>query len=195
MDALEAEGLRAFGPRAEAARIEGSKAFAKELMREAGIPTASWVEFTTYEEAEAQMDCASYPRGAEGGRAGAGKGVIIAALARGGARGAARRASWTGASARRRARAGRGAASRARRCALLALCDGERAVPMAPAQDFKRVGEGDTGPNTGGMGSYSPVPGVDADARGRDRAGACTSRWWIASARTGHPSTGVLYAG
>src|SRR5687768_6645853 len=82
VDALEAEGLRALGPEAEGARLEGSKAFAKELMREAGVPTPSWVEFTSFEEAEAQMDCASYPAVLKADGLAAGKGVVIAASPR-----------------------------------------------------------------------------------------------------------------
>ena len=160
VDALEAEGLRAFGPRAAAARIEGSKAFAKELMRDAGVPTAAWVEFTSLEEAESQMDCASYPAVLKADGLAAGKGVVIAASPR-----EAKRALRDCFVERRFGEAG----SRVlveeylegEELSLLALCDGERAVPMAPAQDFKRIGEGDTGPNTGGMGSYSPVPGID----------------------------------
>ena len=162
VDALEAEGLRAFGPRAEAARLEGSKAFAKQLMREAGVPTAAWVEFSSYEDAEAQMDCASYPAVLKADGLAAGKGVVIAATPR-----EAKQALRDFFVERRFGEAG----SRVlveehlagEELSLLALCDGARAMPMAPAQDFKRIGEGDTGPNTGGMGSYSPVPGIDAE--------------------------------
>jgi phosphoribosylamine--glycine ligase len=162
VDALEAEGLRAFGPSAQAARIEGSKAFAKELMRDAGVPTAAWVEFDSYEQAEAQMDCASYPAVLKADGLAAGKGVVIAGSPR-----EAKEALRDCFVERRFGEAG----SRVlveeflegEELSLLALCDGERAVPMAPAQDFKRIGEGDTGPNTGGMGSYSPVPEFDSE--------------------------------
>ena len=77
---------------------------------------------------------------------------------------------------------------------LLALCDGERAVPMAPAQDFKRIGEGDTGPNTGGMGSYSPVPGIDA-ARAAEIVQAVHQPIVDRFGQRGTPYRGVLYAG
>jgi phosphoribosylamine--glycine ligase len=162
VDALEAEGLRAFGPSADAARIEGSKAFAKELMRDAGVPTASWVEFTSLEQAEAQMDCASYPAVLKADGLAAGKGVVIAGSPR-----EAKEALRECFVERRFGDAGARVLVEefleGEELSLLALCDGERAVPMAPAQDFKRIGEGDTGPNTGGMGSYSPVPGIDAE--------------------------------
>ena len=71
---------------------------------------------------------------------------------------------------------------------LLALCDGERAVPMAPAQDYKRIGDGDEGPNTGGMGSYSPVPGIDPSTPRRWRW-PCTSRSWTSCAAAAPPTT------
>jgi len=193
VDALEAEGLRAFGPRAAAAQIEGSKAFAKELMREAGVPTASWVEFTTYEEAEAQMDCASYPAVLKADGLAAGKGVIIAqspAEAR-----AALRDFFVD---RRFGDAGARVLVEefleGEELSLLALCDGERALPMAPAQDFKRIGEGDTGPNTGGMGSYSPVPGIDA-ARAAEIAQSVHQPIVDRFKQRGTPFHGVLYAG
>jgi phosphoribosylamine--glycine ligase len=193
VDALEAEGLRAFGPRAAAARIEGSKAFAKELMKEARVPTASWVEFTNYEQAEAQMDCASYPAVLKADGLAAGKGVIIAqspAEAR-----AALRDFFVD---RRYGDAGARVLVeeflQGEELSLLALCDGERAVPMAPAQDFKRIGEGDTGPNTGGMGSYSPVPGIDA-ARAAELAQAVHQPIVDRFRQRGTPFHGVLYAG
>jgi phosphoribosylamine---glycine ligase len=193
VDALEAEGLRAFGPRAAAARLEGSKAFAKELMREAGVPTASWVEFTSYEQAEAQMDCASYPAVLKADGLAAGKGVIIAqspAEAR-----AALRDFFVD---RRFGEAGARVLVEefldGEELSLLALCDGERAIPMAPAQDFKRIGDGDTGPNTGGMGSYSPVPGIDA-ARAAEIVQAVHQPIVDLFRQRGTPYHGVLYAG
>ena len=193
VDALEAEGLRAFGPRAAAARIEGSKAFAKELMKEAGVPTASWVEFTSYEQAEAQMDCASYPAVLKADGLAAGKGVIIA-----GSPGEAREALRDFFVDRRFGDAGARVLVEeflaGEELSLLALCDGERAIPMAPAQDFKRIGEGDTGPNTGGMGSYSPVPGIDA-ARAAEIVQSVHQPIVDRFKQRGTPFHGVLYAG
>ena len=193
VDALEAEGLRAFGPHAEGARLEGSKAFAKELMREAGVPTPSWVEFTSFEEAEAQMDCASYPAVLKADGLAAGKGVVIAASPR-----EAKQALRECFVERRFGEAG----SRVlveeflegEELSLLALCDGERAVPMAPAQDFKRIGAGDTGPNTGGMGSYSPVPGIDSE-RAAEITGAVHQPILDTLRARGIHYRGVLYAG
>jgi phosphoribosylamine--glycine ligase len=193
VDALEAEGLRAFGPSADAARIEGSKAFAKELMRDAGVPTAAWVEFTSYEEAAAQMDCASYPAVLKADGLAAGKGVVIAASPR-----EAKQALRECFVDRRFGEAGARVLVEeyleGEELSLLALCDGERAVPMAPAQDFKRIGEGDTGPNTGGMGSYSPVPGIDAD-RAREITSAVHQPIVDALRGRGITYRGVLYAG
>ena len=193
VDALEAEGLRAFGPSGEAARIEGSKAFAKELMRDAGVPTASWVEFDSYEQAEAQMDCASYPAVLKADGLAAGKGVVIAGSPR-----EAKEALREFFLERRFGEAG----SRVlveeflegEEVSLLALCDGERAVPMAPAQDFKRIGEGDTGPNTGGMGSYSPVPEVDPE-RAQEITSAVHQPILDTLRARGVPYRGILYAG
>ncbi len=193
VDALEAQGLRAFGPRAAAARIEGSKAFAKELMREARVPTASWVEFTSHEQAEAQMDCASYPAVLKADGLAAGKGVIIAQSPA-----EAKEALRDFFVERRFGDAGARVLVEefleGEELSLLALCDGERAIPMAPAQDFKRIGEGDTGPNTGGMGSYSPVPGIDAARAAeivRDVHQPIVDRF----KQRGTPFHGVLYAG
>jgi phosphoribosylamine---glycine ligase len=193
VDALEAEGLRAFGPSADAARIEGSKAFAKELMRDAGVPTASWVEFTSYEEAEAQMDCASYPAVLKADGLAAGKGVVIAATPR-----EAKQALRDCFLDRRFGEAGSRVlveeCLEGEELSLLALCDGERAVPMAPAQDFKRIGEGDTGPNTGGMGSYSPVPGIEAQ-RAQEITRAVHQPIIDTLRARGITYRGVLYAG
>jgi phosphoribosylamine---glycine ligase len=193
VDALEEEGLRAFGPRREAARIEGSKAFAKELMKEAGVPTATWVEFTSYEAAEAQMDCASYPAVLKADGLAAGKGVVIAPSPR-----EAKQALREFFLERRFGDAGARVLVEehlvGEELSLLALCDGERALPMAPAQDFKRIGEGDTGPNTGGMGSYSPVPGIDA-ARAEEIVTSVHQPIVDLFKARGTPFHGVLYAG
>ena len=193
VDALEAEGLRAFGPSAEAARLEGSKAFAKQVMRDAGVPTASWTEFASYEEAVAHAGRTSYPAVLKADGLAAGKGVVIATSPQ-----EAEEALRECFVEQRFGAAG----SRVlveeflegEELSLLALCDGERAVPMAPAQDFKRIGEGDTGPNTGGMGSYSPVPGVDP-GRAEEITRAVHQPVVDTLRARGVPFRGVLYAG
>ena len=193
VDLFEQKGLRAFGPHAAAAEIEGSKVFAKQLMKEAGVPTASHVVFTSYEQAEGQMDCASYPAVLKADGLAAGKGVIIAANPR-----EAREALAAYFLERRFG----DAATRVvleeylegEELSLLALCDGENVVPMAPAQDYKRIHEGDEGPNTGGMGSYSPVPGIDAESAA-EVAAAVHQPVVDAMRRRGTPYHGVLYAG
>jgi phosphoribosylamine--glycine ligase len=156
VDALAAGGIAAFGPTAEVARLEGSKAFAKEVMEAAGVATATWLAVTTVEDGMAAID--RYPVVLKFDGLAAGKGVVIAADEQ-----EAREALEAFLVERR---FGDGPvvveeALEGEELSLLALCDGETAVPMAPAQDYKRIFEGDRGPNTGGMGSYSPVPGID----------------------------------
>src|SRR3954452_13808834 len=156
VDALEGEGIAAFGTSAEAARLEGSKLHAKELMEEAGVPTASYSVVRSREEALDAIASASYPAVLKADGLAAGKGVIICA-------------------SEAEAREAVGVFFEEQRfgetevvieeflegeeLSLLALCDGESVLPLAPAQDYKRIYDGDEGPNTGGMGSYSPVPG------------------------------------
>jgi phosphoribosylamine---glycine ligase len=191
VDELAAAGVAAFGPSREAARIEGSKAYAKQLMKETGVPTASHVLFRTRDEAAEHLACASYPAVLKADVLAAGKGVIIAAD-------------------EREARAALDIFFGERRfgdtevvleeflegeeLSLLALCDGERAIPLAPAQDYKRIFDGDEGPNTGGMGSYSPVPGFDS-TRARELAAVVHQPIVDELRRRGTPFHGVLYAG
>ena len=191
VDDLSAAGIGAFGPSKAAARIEGSKAYAKQLMKAIGVPTASHVLFRDRDEAAAHLACASYPAVLKADVLAAGKGVIIVAD-------------------EREARAALDVFFVEERfgdtevvleeflvgeeLSLLALCDGERAVPLAPAQDYKRIFDGDEGPNTGGMGSYSPVPGVDAELV-EELAGVAHQPIVDELRRQGTPFHGVLYAG
>jgi phosphoribosylamine---glycine ligase len=191
VDELSAAGISAFGPSAAAARIEGSKAYAKQLMKATGVPTASHVLFHDRDEAAAHLACASYPAVLKADVLAAGKGVIIAAD-------------------EREARAALDVFFVEERfgntevvleeflvgeeLSLLALCDGEHAVPLAPAQDYKRIFDGDEGPNTGGMGSYSPVPGVDAETV-EELALMAHQPIVDELRRQGKPFHGVLYAG
>src|SRR5439155_15493206 len=193
VDALEAAGLRAFGPRADAARLEGSKAFAKEVMHAAGVPTASHVVFDSYEQAEAQMDCASYPAVLKADGLAAGKGVIIALDPR-----TAKEALRGFFLDSRFGEAGKRVVLEehleGEELSLLALCDGEIVVPMASAQDYKRIRDGDEGPNTGGMGSYSPVPDIGAD-EAAELVAEVHQPVVQELARRGIEYRGVLYAG
>jgi phosphoribosylamine--glycine ligase len=193
VDSLELEGVRAFGPSAAAARLEGSKAFAKELMKEAGVPSAAYVVFDSYERAEAQVDCASYPAVLKADGLAAGKGVIIAESPK-----AARQALRGFFVEDRFGEAGRRVVLEefleGEELSLLALCDGERVLPMAPAQDYKRIHDGDEGPNTGGMGSYSPVPGIDA-ARAAELTAEIHEPVVRKLHERGTPYKGILYAG
>jgi phosphoribosylamine--glycine ligase len=156
VDLLAQRGIVAFGPTGEVARLEGSKAFAKEVMEAAGVATAMWRAVTTVEDGMASID--RYPVVLKFDGLAAGKGVVIAADE------AEARAALDAFLVEQRFGAGPVVVEEAlegEELSLLALCDGETAVPMAPAQDYKRIFDGDRGPNTGGMGSYSPVPGID----------------------------------
>ncbi|HEY0633596.1 MAG TPA: phosphoribosylamine--glycine ligase [Thermoleophilaceae bacterium] len=191
VDMLGEAGVRAFGPSAAAAKIEGSKTYAKELMNELGVPTASHMVFRSREKALDQLPCASYPAVLKADVLAAGKGVIICHTER-----EAREAVDVFFGERRF-----GATSvvleeflEGEEVSLLALCDGVRALPMAPAQDYKRIFDGDEGPNTGGMGSYSPVPGYDADWAMETAAAVHQPIVDDLRAR-GTPFHGVLYAG
>jgi phosphoribosylamine---glycine ligase len=188
-DALQDAGRACFGPRRAAARLEGSKAFAKDVMAAAGVPTASWRTVERPEDGLAGID--TYPAVVKFDGLAAGKGVVVAAD-EAQARGAldaflVQRVHGDGPVVVEEFLEGE-------ELSLLALCDGEVAVPLAPAQDFKRIGDGDTGPNTGGMGSYSPVPGVDED---RARAISAEVHQPVVDElrRRGTPFHGVLYAG
>jgi phosphoribosylamine--glycine ligase len=191
VDRLAELGIPAFGPSAAAARIEGSKTYAKDLMRECDVPSASHVVLRNREEAVAHIACASYPAVLKADVLAAGKGVIIAADER-----EARAALDVFFSERRF-----GDTSvvleeflEGEELSLLAMCDGERAVPLAPAQDYKRAFDGDEGPNTGGMGSYSPVPGVD-DELAAEIARTAHQPIVDELRRRGTPYHGILYAG
>ncbi len=186
VDRLAAAGVPAFGPSAAAARLEGSKAFAKEVMNAAGVPTAGWSRHDTVEGALGAID--RYPAVLKADGLAAGKGVVIAAD-----EAQARAALHEMLVARRFGNTTVVVEEHlvGEELSLLALCDGERAVPMAPARDFKRIGDGDLGPNTGGMGSFSPVAGVDVDAI----AAAVHQPVVDELRRRGTPFHGCLYGG
>jgi phosphoribosylamine--glycine ligase len=191
VDRLETAGIRAFGPKREAARVEGSKAYAKELMRACGVPTAGHVRFGDRDEAVAHLACASYPAVLKADVLAAGKGVIIAET-----ESQAREALDVFFAEKRfgETEVILEEFLDGEELSLLALCDGERAVPLAPAQDYKRIYDGDQGPNTGGMGSYSPVPGID-DEQAHELARQVHQPIVDELRHRGTPFHGVLYAG
>jgi phosphoribosylamine---glycine ligase len=191
VDALEEAGIAAFGPSGAAAELEGSKAFAKQLMKEAGVPTAAHVLLRSREEALEQLAGTAYPAVLKADGLAAGKGVIICASET-----EAREALEVFFGERRF-----GDTTvvleeflEGEELSLLALCDGENVVPLAPAQDYKRIFDGDEGPNTGGMGSYSPVPGFGPDEV-EEIVDAVHRPVVAAMAARGVPFHGVLYAG
>src|SRR3954471_24946146 len=191
VDACFDAGIKAFGPSAAAARVEGSKAHAKELMKAAGVPTASHLVLHDREEALAHISCASYPLVLKADTLAAGKGVVICPTE------ADARAAIDEFFTKERFGKTTVVAEEfleGQELSLLALCDGTRAVPMAPAQDYKRIFDGDKGPNTGGMGSYSPVPRFDA-AHAKALAASVHQPVVDELRRRGTPFHGVLYAG
>ncbi|MGQ9758692.1 MAG: phosphoribosylamine--glycine ligase [Actinomycetota bacterium] len=161
-DVFQERDLSVFGPTREAAQMEGSKHFAKRVMQEAGVPTGSAEVFTDF---DAAVDCVrrgSPPYVVKADGLAAGKGVVIAHDDR--AAYEALRACFVEG---RFGEAGKKVLIEeyleGQEVSVLTLVDGEEILPLEPAQDYKRVGDGDTGPNTGGMGSYSPVPVMTAE--------------------------------
>jgi phosphoribosylamine---glycine ligase len=189
VDLLAARGVAAFGPTREVARLEGSKAFAKEVMEAAGVATATWRAVTSVEDGMGAIE--RYPVVLKFDGLAAGKGVVIAADEEQ-ARGALDEFL-----VQQRFGPGRVVVEEAlegEELSLMALCDGETAVPMAPAQDYKRIFDGDRGPNTGGMGSYSPVPGIDR-ARVEEYVRTIHQPVVDEMRHRGTPFHGCLYAG
>ena len=184
-DAARAAGIAVFGPSAAAATLEGSKGFTKDLCAREGIPTAAYVRVETVAEARAALDRFAIPVVIKADGLAAGKGVTVA-LTRAEAD-AAIAAAGDGPMVIEEFLEGEEAS-------LFALVDGDRAVVLASAQDHKRVGEGDTGPNTGGMGAYSPalVLTPDLEARAMRDIIEPTAR---AMAAAGTPFSGILFAG
>ncbi len=193
VDALDARGRLAFGPSAAAAQLEGSKAFAKQAMDESGVPTADWRHVHSLQEGiDAVGELADPGVVIKADGLAAGKGVTVAEDAEQ-AQAALRDIFVEG-------RFGAGASAVVEQrligteLSLLALCDGLRAMPLTPARDYKRIGEGDTGPNTGGMGAYSPAVELDEDQLDElsFRVHHPIVEWMN---ERGTPFRGVLYAG
>ena len=182
-DVVRERGIDCFGPSAEAARLEGSKAFAKEVMAAADVPTALAHVCTTPEEVAAALDAFGPPYVVKDDGLAAGKGVVVT-------------------DSREEALAHAAACERVvveeyldgPEVSLFPITDGSTVVPLLPAQDFKRVGDGDAGPNTGGMGAYTPLPwapeGLVAEVTERVLQPTVDEM-----ARRGTPFAGLLYAG
>ena len=186
-DAVRARGIACFGPSAEAARLEGSKAFAKEIMAAAGVATARPAVCWTLDEVDAALDDLGAPYVVKDDGLAAGKGVVV---------------TDDRAAALDHARACLDAGSAVvieeyldgPEVSLFAVTDGVTVVPLQPAQDFKRALDGDAGPNTGGMGSYSPLTWAPADLV--DETMRTVLQPTIDEMRRrGTPFTGLLYAG
>ena len=193
VDRLEDAGVKAFGPTAAAARLEGSKAFTKDLCARHGIPTAAYGRFTDLRAAEAFIEDRPLPIVVKADGLAAGKGVTIAETLD-----EARAAAREMLAERRFGDAGEEIVIEeflaGEEASFFALVDGETALPLAAAQDHKRVGDGDTGPNTGGMGAYSPAPVVTDEVA--ERIMARIVRPTVAAMKAeGAPFRGVLYAG
>ena len=193
VDRLEAAGIKAFGPSAAAARLEGSKAFTKDLCARHNIPTASYGRFADLDGAEAFIEGRPLPIVVKADGLAAGKGVTVAET-----HDAARTAAREMLKEERFGAAGREIVIEeflaGEEASFFALVDGETALPLAAAQDHKRVGDGDTGPNTGGMGAYSPAPIVTEEVA--ERIMARIVRPTVAAMKAeGAPFKGVLYAG
>jgi len=194
-DEFSKRGLRVFGPTAAAAEIEGSKVFAKEFMARHGIPTAACRIVSSFEEAQDHLGSAavSYPVVLKVDGLAAGKGVTVAPD-----RDAAEEFARGALAERRYGNAGDRVLIEeclvGPEASFFALSDGARVVPMVTCQDYKRVGDGDAGPNTGGMGSLSPTPSVDSDLFARVLREVLLPTI-SGLAEEGRPYRGVLYAG
>jgi phosphoribosylamine--glycine ligase len=182
-DVVRAAGVAVFGPSAEAARIEGSKTFAKDVMMAAGVPTGASFSCSTADEVREALDTFGPPYVVKDDGLAAGKGVLVTDDLQ-------------------------AAVEHAQACgrvvieeyldgpevSLFAVTDGTVVLPLQPAQDFKRVGDGDTGPNTGGMGAYSPLPWAPPGLV-EEVTGTVLQPTVAELARRGSPFVGLLYAG
>jgi phosphoribosylamine--glycine ligase len=192
VDEIEAAGIKTFGPSREAARLEGSKGFTKDLCREKAIPTAAYERFTAAASAKAYARAHGAPIVVKADGLAAGKGVVVAATLPEAE--AAIDMMFAG---------GLGAAGAevvieeflsGEEASFFALCDGENAIPLASAQDHKRAHDGDRGPNTGGMGAYSPAPALTGALAARVMDEIVSPTLAAMKAR-GAPFKGILYAG
>jgi phosphoribosylamine--glycine ligase len=188
-DAVRAVGVACFGPSAAAAQLEGSKSFAKQVMADAGVPTAAASVCSTLDEVAAALDALGAPHVVKDDGLAAGKGVVVTD-------------DRVAALAHAAACLAHGQDARVvveeyldgPEVSLFCITDGEHVVPLAPAQDFKRLQDGDAGPNTGGMGAYSPLPWAPADLT--EQVVERVARPTIDAMRSrGAPFAGLLYVG
>lgn len=184
-DALRENRIPVFGPSAAAAQLEGSKGFTKDLCRANGIPTANYVRVAHATDARMALDDFGIPVVIKADGLAAGKGVTVALT---------REDALEAIDAAGNAPLVIEEFLQGEEASLFALVEGETAIPLASAQDHKRVGEGDTGPNTGGMGAYAPAPVLtpELQERAMEEIVRPTAR---ALAKAGTPFSGVLYAG
>ncbi|HSI52224.1 MAG TPA: phosphoribosylamine--glycine ligase [Ideonella sp.] len=197
VDIFRARGLRIFGPTKAAAQLESSKAFAKDFMQRHAIPTAAYGTFTDAAQAHAYVDKIGAPIVVKADGLAAGKGVVVAMslaeaheaidfMLEGNALGVVHNAGG--------ARVVIEEFLQGEEASFIVLCDGKNVLPLATSQDHKRIGDGDTGPNTGGMGAYSPAPVVTPNVHARAMHEVILPT--IAGmAKDGIPFTGFLYAG
>jgi phosphoribosylamine--glycine ligase len=192
VDAFEAAGLRCFGPRRAAAQLEGSKAFTKEFLRRHGIPTAAYATFTRDTFDAAWVRAQRCPIVVKASGLAAGKGVVIAETADEAIDTA--RAMFAGSFGDAGTEVVIEEFLPGEEASFIVMADGVHALPFATSQDHKRIGDGDTGPNTGGMGAYSPAPVVTPAMHERIMREVIwpTIRGLAAD---GMPYTGFLYAG
>ncbi len=192
-DALAEAGIKVFGPSRAAAALEGSKTFTKQVADAAGVPTAAWARFEDAAAARAYVRERGAPIVVKADGLAAGKGVVVAATVE-------EAEAAIADIMESRIHGAAGASVVIEECLMgeevsfFALCDGETALPLGAAQDHKRVGDGDAGPNTGGMGAYSPppafTPGLEAEVMARIVRPSLAEM-----ARRGTPFRGVLFAG
>ena len=192
VDALTEAGIPCFGPDKKAAVIEASKAFSKDLMKKYGIPTAKYELFTDADAACAYIDSQGAPIVVKADGLAAGKGVVVAQTKEEALEALDQIMGGVFGSAGSRVVIEEFLVGE--EVSLLAFCDGKTALPLPSAQDHKAVFDGDTGPNTGGMGAYSPAP-IVPDAELEKMADIAIRPILAEMARQGHPFTGILYAG
>ncbi len=193
VDAVESLGIRAFGPTRAAAEIEWSKVFSKQMMREEGIPTAAFAVFSDVSAARAYVHEKGAPIVIKADGLAAGKGALVCRTVE-----EAMKALDVVMTDRMFGDAGRNVVVEAfmdgEEASVFAMTDGERVLPLVPSQDHKPIHDGDTGPNTGGMGAYAPAPVIDEDAM-KDILDRIIEPAVLGMRKRGRPFRGVLYCG